>query len=374
MSNSNDNKDAVNREQWNNIISRFEQSTILQTWEWGQIKSQYGWKPDYYIKVGAFGKPEAAALILAREQRISKFGPVIKVLYLPHGPLLDWKNFEIVKETFEYLKKYSKEQKAAYIKIDPQFIISQGIDSNNIKREDKNSDVSGFLEKAGWKFSKQQIQFKNTFWIDLSHSEDELLASMKQKTRYNIRLAEKKGVTVRQGTIKDFDLLYEMYAETSLRDGFIIRPREYYFSLWRTFLKAGMAIPLIAEVKTEPVGALFLFHFNQKSYYLYGMSRDVHREKMPNYLLQWKAIKLSKSLSCRVFDLWGAPDVYNSSDRMWGVYKFKDGLGGKIIQTLGAYDYPTSKLAYTIIQEALPKLQSITRKIRGKQIRDELAG
>jgi lipid II:glycine glycyltransferase (peptidoglycan interpeptide bridge formation enzyme) len=196
---------------------------------------------------------------------------------------------------------------------------------------------------------------------------------MKQKTRYNIHLAERKGVSIRQGGIDDLGLLYAMYAETSSRDGFIIRPREYYLSLWKNFIDAGMAAPLIAEVVGKAVAAIIIFYFNKKSFYMYGMSRETHREKIPNYLLQWEAIKLSKLLGCLEYDLWGAPDVFDSSDRMWGVYKFKEGLGGRIIQTIGAYDYPTSQIAYTIIQEALPKIQSITRRIRGKQIRDELA-
>ena len=105
-----------------------------------------------------------------------------------------------------------------------------------------------YFKKSGWINSRQQIQFKNTFWIDLTKSEDELLANMKQKTRYNIRLAEKKDVKVRQGSSNDFDVIYEMYAATSARDGFIIRPKEYYFLLWKTFMEAGMAVPLIAEV------------------------------------------------------------------------------------------------------------------------------
>jgi lipid II:glycine glycyltransferase (peptidoglycan interpeptide bridge formation enzyme) len=364
----------MNRDLWNSIISQFEQSTILQTWEWGLLKSKYGWKPDYYLKEDSSGKPEAAALILSREQRLSKFGPSIKILYVPHGPLLDWENPHIVQETFDHLKSYSKKQNAAYIKTDPQYILSCGTETTSQKNEVTASTLREYLNQSGWLYSRQQIQFKNTFWIDLTHSEDELLTNMKQKTRYNIRLAEKKGVEVRQGTIDDFDVIYGMYAATSARDGFIIRPKEYYCYLWNTFMEAGMAIPLIAEIQGDPVGALFLFYFNRKSYYLYGMSRDVHRDKMPNYILQWEAIKLSKSLGCKIYDLWGAPDIFNPSDRMWGVYKFKEGLGGNVIQTLGAYDFPTSKLAYTIIQEALPKLQSLARRIRGRQIRDELAG
>ena len=364
----------MDREKWNQIISQFTGSTLLQTWEWGQIKSKNGWKQHHYVKEGSSGNLDAVALILSREQHLSKFAPSIKILYIPHGPLLDWSNLELVKDTLDHLKKYSKDQKAAYIKIDPQLLNSQakGNFFTNLGKTD--SHILDYLKDTGWIYSRQQIQFKNTFWLNLAKSEDELLARMKQKTRYNIRLAEKKGVSVRRGSETDFDEIYEMYAATSARDGFIIRPKEYYFLLWKTFMNADMAVPLIAEVAGKSVSALFLFHFNKKSYYLYGMSRDLHREKMPSYLLQWEAIKLSKSLGCEIYDLWGAPDIFDPTDRMWGVYKFKEGLGGEIIQTLGAFDFPTSKLAYTIIQEALPKIQYLTRRIRRRQIRDELAG
>lgn len=365
---------TLNSKTWNAIVSNFDQGTLLQSWEWAQVKSMYGWQPEYFYKTDSLGNFKIASLMLTREQKLSKFGPRLKIIYIPHGPLLDWENIDIVEETLDYFKTYSRDQKAAYIKIDPQFIVSHGILDDGLKNSHNYLKIIKVLESGGWRFSKQQIQFKNTFWIDLSPSEDDLLMNMKQKTRYNIRLAEKKGVQIVRGTEEDIDLLYDMYAETSMRDGFIIRPKEYYFLLWKTFIFAGMAVPLIAKVENEAVASLFLFYFNKKSYYLYGMSRDAHREKMPNYLLQWEAIKLSKSLGCEIYDLWGAPEKFDQSDKMWGVYKFKEGLGGKVIQTLGAYDYPTSKFTYTMIQEALPKFQKITRRIRGKQIRDELAG
>ena len=195
---------------------------------------------------------------------------------------------------------------------------------------------------------------------------------MKQKTRYNVRLAERKSIIVRQGDVKDLEMLYQMYLETSTRDGFIIRPKEYYLEVWQKFMHAEMAIPLIASFENNPVAALILFHFAGKSYYLYGMSTEKYREKMPNYLLQWEAIKLSKELGCQIYDLWGAPDVFDESDRMWGVYRFKEGLGGQVIQTMGAYDFPTSKFTYTIIQRLLPAFQNLTRFLRRRQMREEL--
>ncbi len=182
-----------------------------------------------------------------------------------------------------------------------------------------------------------------------------MLARMKQKTRYNVRLAEKKGVVLRIGTQSDLPLLYKMYAETSVRDGFVIRDEGYYRTVWETFMQPNVETfqrsnvptcePLIAEVDGEPVAAIFVFYFAGRAYYVYGMSRNAHREKMPTYLLQWEAMKRARARGCTVYDLWGAPEVFDESDSMWGVYRFKEGLGGQVVRTLGAWDFaPSSTL------------------------------
>src|SRR5688572_13782759 len=161
------------------------------------------------------------------------------------------------------------------------------------------------LKRRGWGYASDQIQFQNTVLIDLGPTEEEMLARMKPKTRYNVRLAEKKGVTLRVGTQEDLPMLYKMYAETSIRDGFVIRNEEYYLTVWTTFMSSAVsgqpsAIPLIAEVEGEAVAAIFLFMFGRRAYYVYGMSRNAHREKMPTYLLQWEAMKIAKSHGCEV--------------------------------------------------------------------------
>jgi lipid II:glycine glycyltransferase (peptidoglycan interpeptide bridge formation enzyme) len=212
---------------------------------------------------------------------------------------------------------------------------------------------------------------------------------MKQKTRYNIRLAQKKGVSLRIGTSNDIDLLYRMYAETSIRDGFVIRDEGYYRTVWQRFMANApssasnpqasittpgeasrwdqfpYAEPIIAEVDDEPVAAIFVFYFAGRAYYVYGMSRDMHREKMPAYLLQWEAIKRAKARGCAVYDLWGAPDVFEESDSMWGVYRFKEGLGGKVVRTLGAWDYPPNPFWYKLYSEIIPRVLNVMR-LRGK--------
>jgi len=174
-------------------------------------------------------------------------------------------------------------------------------------------------------------------------------------------------VTLRVGTQEDFDMLYKMYAETSVRDGFVIRDERYYKTVWKLFMDSNEPTcePLIAEVNGELVAAIFVFYFAGRAYYVYGMSRNAHREKMPTYLLQWEAMKRAKAKGCTVYDLWGAPDVFDESDSMWGVYRFKEGLGGNVVRTLGAWDYAPNPFWYKLYSEIIPRLLDVMRS-RGK--------
>jgi lipid II:glycine glycyltransferase (peptidoglycan interpeptide bridge formation enzyme) len=182
---------------------------------------------------------------------------------------------------------------------------------------------------------------------------------------------------VRVGTQQDLPLLYRMYAETSVRDGFVIRDEGYYKTVWELFMSnverstsqaAGhvpFAEPLIADVKGEVVAAIFVFYFADRAYYVYGMSRDVHREKMPTYLLQWQAMKRAKANGSTIYDLWGAPETFDERDSLWGVYRFKEGLGGQVVRTLGAWDFAPSPLWYKMYSEIIPRLLDVMRS-RGK--------
>jgi lipid II:glycine glycyltransferase (peptidoglycan interpeptide bridge formation enzyme) len=273
------------------------------------------------------------------------------------------------------LQAYAKRQGAIFVKLDPDVALGTGIPGTETAVEYNGGQALELeLKGRGWKFSQDQIQFRNTVLIDLSPSEDELLAGMKQKTRYNVRLAQKKGVTVRAVTREDLSKLYRMYAETSVRDGFLIREEGYYQTVWRTFdnlsaVAHSPSIPfheaLIAEVNGEPVGAVSMFYFAGQAIYLFGMSREEHREKMPNYLLQWEAIRRAKALGCKIYNLWGAPNVFNESDDLWNVFRFKEGLGGHVMRTIGAWDFTPNPILYKMYTELLPRVMDIMRA-RGK--------
>ena len=387
---------------WNQLISHLPNPHFLQSYEWGQVKEKYGWEP-IYLAWDSQGKmkqeiglstfpfyPSAAALVLKRPVLRKGFAARLSILYAPKGPLLDWANEPLRNRVLNDLQNLAKKEGAIFLKIDPDVVLGTGVPSSAEDLIDHGGQaVRTVLKRRGWRDSSDQIQFKNTVLIDLNASEEELLACMKQKTRYNIRLAQKKGVNVRIGTPDDFDLLYKMYAETSVRDGFVTRDEIYYKTVWQLFMsnapssasspqssitlplgvslraKSPYAEPLIAEVDNEPVAALFVFYFAGRAYYVYGMSRNSHREKMPTYLLQWEAMKRAKAMGCTVYDLWGAPDVFEESDSMWGVYRFKEGLGGKVVRTLGAWDFAPNPLWYKLYSETIPRVLNVMR-LRGK--------
>lgn len=384
----------MNSNSWNQLISQLPNPHFLQTYEWGQVKAKHGWIPYYAVwtekqfsvishqslVTDNWSLPTdhclAAALILKRAafRRFSIF-------YAPKGPLMDWTNESLRMRVLDDLQSFAKRQGAIFLKIDPDVALGRGIPGSVDEVTEKSGQaVRSDLKRRGWVESSDQIQFKNTVMVDLSASEEDILMRMKQKTRYNVRLAEKKGVTVRAGKLEDLGMLYRMYAETSVRDGFIIRDEEYYMTVWKLFMSSDpsllvtrpSALPLIAEVDGEPVAAIFLFMFAGRGYYVYGMSRDVHREKMPTYLLQWAAMKRARARGCLTYDLWGAPDVFDESDSMWGVYRFKEGLGGEVVRTLGAYDFAPGGFLYSMYSDAMPRILGFMRSRGRKKTRQGL--
>jgi len=363
---------------WNSLIARLPASHLLQTWEWGQVKSRYGWDP---LLLTWQENEEVAAAALVLERKLPVWTPWVRprVMYVPKGPLLrDWGEQSLRTRVLDDLQELAGARGGIFIKIDPDVRLGRGIPGDSKEREDPlGGEIVSELDDRNWRFSEDQIQYRNTVMIDLSPDEEEILMDMKQKTRYNVRLAGRRGVEVRVADKGDLGLLYQMYAETALRDGFAIRDEGYYRTVWGVFMENlsrgdgeqdtdnrhfPVAEGLIAEVEGAPVAGLLLFYFGDRAWYLYGMSRDVHRKKMPNYLLQWEAIRRAKQTGCRIYDLWGAPETFVESDPMWGVYRFKEGLGGKVVRHIGAWDFPVRPLVYKMYTRVLPEIMKRMRR------------
>jgi len=340
--------EPTTKTEWDRALVELPAPHLLQTWEWGAFKSRHGWQATRYLWVDRGTEPPlAAASVLTR-----RVGPLpVAVMYVPKGPVLDYTNRDHLGLVLDHLEALARQTRAAFIKIDPDVVPDT----------DAGQVLLDTLRWRGWQSSDEEIQFRNTVLLELTPSLDDLLMNMKSKWRYNVRLARRKGVTVRPGSRDDLSLLYDIYADTADRGEFVIRPESYYQDAWGSFIEAGLAQPLIAEVEEEPVAMLIVYRFDERAYYIYGGSRTIHRDKMPNNLLQWEAIKWAKERGCTVYDMWGAPDELDESDPMWGVYRFKKGFGGRFVEHIGAWDYAPSRPIYWLYTVIMPHVLASMR-------------
>jgi peptidoglycan pentaglycine glycine transferase (the first glycine) len=347
----------TDRETWNNNLRVLPYAHILQTWEWGEFKHiTTGWKP---LRL-AFKRDDQ--IVAMASIGIRSIGP-LKVMYAPKGPVLKDTGELLLGEVLDYLQKLARNQFAIWLKIDPDMVIGTGVPGETDAIANPIGETfTQVLTARGWRFSSDQVQYRNTLCINLTQSEDELLAAMSQNTRRKVRTAEKKGVVVRAGTTADMPILYDLYRITGERDHFLIRPPSYYEQAWRSFMEAGLAHALIAEYEGTPIAHVILLHFGRKCWYFYGASSNAERERMPNYLLQWEAMRWAKAQGYAIYDMWGAPNIFNESDSMWGVYEFKRGFRGVVTRHVGAWDYAPYPPLYAAYTQAWPRIYGWLRR------------
>jgi len=359
--------------EWAEILPSLPDPHFLQSSEWARVKTNLGWNPSFKVWKSQNGSIVGGAMILEKRLNLGILPIKISIQYIPKGPLVNWNNSDLVETVLQDISFQSKKRKVIFTKMDPDIVIENQMISNSDRGEILNfGEISSKLIQTGWRFSKDQIQFQNTVWLDLEQNEEEILANMKQKTRYNIRLAEKKGVKIRVAKVEEYLDIYQLYAETSLRDNFIIRSKDYYLELWKTFTEAKICEILIAEFEGEPIAGLVIYYFGKRAFYVYGMSSNRHRNLMPTYLIQWEAIKRAKQKGAKVYDLWGAPAKLDESDPLWGVYRFKLGLGGTLIRTIGAWDYSSRIYLYFLYQKILPKILNVFRFVGRKKTQQSI--
>jgi peptidoglycan pentaglycine glycine transferase (the first glycine) len=351
---------------WNAALRALPGAHVLQTWEWGAFKQrETGWTPERLLFTNESGAALAAASVLTR-----RAGP-LRVMYVPKGPALeDYDDPDLVGGVLDHLEKRARQRRAVWLKIDPDVMAGTGVPGGADPDRPPYDDPTGqrvlaLLRGRGWRFSASQVQFRNTVTLDLTLDEDALLAGMNQSTRRKVRLGPKKGVSVRTANDPaDLDTLYDLYTATGERQGFLIRPLDYYREAWSRFIEAGLAHAFLAEWESQPLAGLVLFHFEPKAWYFYGMSSNAERDRMPTYLLQWEAIRWAKARGYAAYDFWGAPDNFSESDPMWGVYRFKDGFGGTVVRHIGAWDYAPAPLLYRLYARLMPALLAIMRRVK----------
>lgn len=311
--------------EWEGFLKHHPDAHLLQSTAWGELKSSFGWSVARVVSEGS------GAQVLIRRLPLG-----LRIAYIPKGPV-----GELSPALSSTLDQLCKDRGAFMLKIEPD--------------RPEGEDLKIELSDKRFQPSHQVIQPRQTMVIDLRGEEDALLSRMNQKTRYNVRLAGRRGVRVEPwGDLAGFG---QMMVETGERDSFGIHSRAYYEKAYSAFKAKDECELLVARFEGIPVAAAMIFARGKSAYYLYGASSNLHREHMPTYLLQWEAILWARSKGCTRYDLWGIPDYplealeesfTSRSDGLWGVYRFKRGFGGRIYRTIGSWDRPYNRTLYSI--------------------------
>lgn len=327
-------------------------SPILQSWEWAEVKAAQGWEP-IRLAVEDQGRITAAASILKR--KIPYFGKTI--FYAPRGPVCDFKDMRVFNFLLEAVKNEAQKHKAIVLKIDPEI-------------EESDGDKVGALKECGFKIQKKQIQPRATIFLNLEKSLDELLKNFEEKTRYNVRLSEKKGVKVSRD--QGVEIFYNIYQETAKRDNFLIHPESYYRKIYELMGTAGLAQVFVAYLGDEPIAAVFIFCFGSRVWYMYGASKSEHRNVMPNHALHWEVIKWAKEKGYKLYDLWGIPVKLDPQHPLFGVHRFKKGFNGDLKKFVGVMDIVYDPIFYYLFDRGLKTFQALRSLITKGKIEDSL--
>jgi peptidoglycan pentaglycine glycine transferase (the first glycine) len=333
---------AEDRDSWNHFVASSPYGHVLQSWEWGEIKSRTGWDAVRLALVDS-GNTRAAAQVLIRSL---PYG-LGRLAYVPKGPVLDYDDADLLTEMLYALRLLSLQRSVISLKIEPEVV--------------EPSPVTQRLEAAGL-VPASPVQMRSTIWVDLTAPESEILARQKQKTRYNTRLAERKGVGIRSGGLSDVDEWYQMYRVTAERDGFTIHGRDYYRMVLECLQPHGMADLLLAHHEGDLLAGIIVFSFGREAQYMYGASGNHKRNLMAPYLLQWKAMQWAKARGAQVYDLWGIPDRLEENEDLWGVYRHKRGYGGEIVRYVGAFDMVRAPVQHMALERiARPIFKRVAR-------------
>jgi lipid II:glycine glycyltransferase (peptidoglycan interpeptide bridge formation enzyme) len=293
----------------------------LQTWEWGEARKKTG------VEVLRLGDGKNVFQLTLHRLPITDY----RIGYLPRSVFP-------TKEVLNFLFDYAKKNKIIFIKIEPY------IEKSKLQMTNDKSITNFKLQ-----ISKHPLFPNWTQTLDITKSEDELLKNMHSKTRYNIRLAEKKGVVVKEmSNDKGFEIFSKLYFDTCKRQKYFGHTPKYHQIVWNS-LKKDISHILVAFYNDTPLAAYELFYFKNILYYPYGGTSLEYRNLMASNLLMWEAIKLGKKLGAEKFDMWGSLSPgYDSSHSWSGFTRFKEGYGTKFTEFIGSYDLVTNSFIYRL--------------------------
>ncbi len=344
--------DKSSEEEYTRFLERHERCNFQQSIEWSNVKSN--WKREVILAEDNSGKIIGSLMILIR--KIPIFG---NIMYSSRGPVCDIHNMEVLKQITEGVKELAKKYNAIVLITEPD-IVSSDERFKNIMLD------LGYKIKDDAKDFREEIQPRYVFRLNIKdRTEEELFSNLHSKTRYNVRLAIKKGVKIKEGTRKDLKDFHEIMKVTGIRDGFITRSLEYFERMYDCLGTKHIKL-LMAYYEDKPIAGVIVIIYGNKTWYSYGASSNEHRNLMPNYLLQWEMIKIALKNKCDIYDLRGVPGIPDNSN---GLYRFKKGFGAVYTEFVGEVYMEFKPLRYKMYkfaEKTFRKLRALKLKFKKK--------
>lgn len=340
------------------FLENNERCNFQQSIEWGKVKQ--AWKNEIVLSKDNEGKIVGAVSVLIRKMPI--FG---NFMYISRGPICNIHDKAVLQDLTEGLKLLAKKYKAFTLKWEPD-IKSDDLEFRKIATE------LGFKIKDDAKDFSEGIQPRYVFRLNLKDkTEDEIFAEFHQKTRYNIRLATKKGVVIREGKREDLKDFHKIMEITGKRDDFMIRPLSYFEIMYDELAPEHFKLMMAYTSDGEPISGIIDIIYGNKIWYLYGASSNAHRNLMPNYLLQWDMIKYSIEHKKDMYDFRGVVGIVDESHPQYGLYRFKKGFNAEFTEFIGELyiNYkPITYKMYKISEKIYKKIAGFKNKLkeRGK--------
>ena len=330
---------------------------FMQTLAWGRVKSLTGWRSHPLLLQDREGGVAGTALVLTR--KIPAFPG--RLAYAPRGPVLDWTL--PADRLFAALRAFAAGCRrllggAVLLKCDPPLPAG-------------NQAARRALTQAGFRpaaagLSFEALQPRFVYEIDVRPPAERLIASFASKHRYNIRLAGRKGVSVRQGpAMDDMAAFYRLLQVTATRDGFAIRSWPYYEAIWREVVGSGGARLYLAEHGGALLAGALIFTLGGRAWYVYGASSNERRNLMPNYALHWHIIGELKKDGIDTYDMRGISGDFSPDNPLYGLYRFKKGFTGQVVEYAGEFDLPLTRPLYWAVRLALPAYRALRRAAGG---------
>ena len=325
-------------QEYTEFLESHERCNFQQSLEWGKVKTNW-------IKEVVLAEDENHKIIGSICVWIRKMPIFGNMMYSSRGPVCDIHDKKVLEQLTDGIKELGKKYNAFVLRIEP-----------DIKKDDQ--EFRKIVEEIGYKIKddakdfKDEIQPRFVFRLDIKgKTEDEVLAGCHQKTRYNIRLAKRKGVVVKEGTREDLKDFHKIMIETGSRDGFIIRSLDYFEKMYDELAPKHMKL-LMAYYEDKPISGIIPIMYGNKTWYLYGASSNQHRNLMPNYLLQWEMIRQAIQNKCDIYDFRGVSGVVDETHPQYGLYRFKKGFGAEFTEFIGEVYWPFKPLTYKLYKIA----------------------